>query len=144
MHVKRLERRADKDEVGRSVGLISFLVAAALVAFLWTKSAQDTGPTSPAAQQAEQQALQEASSINFQQAVPTVEAWFTEHDTYAGSSIAYSSPGDVGLELEFDRFLSSGDAKLVAIRLQKHGRRWSVVSPLPAVGCVSGSRVRER
>jgi len=87
MHVKRLERRADKDEVGRSVGLISFLVAAALVAFLWTKSAQDTGPTSPAAQQAEQQALQEASSINFQQAVPTVEAWFTEHDTYAGVSL---------------------------------------------------------
>jgi hypothetical protein len=73
--------------VGRSVGLISFLVAAAVVAFLWARSAQETGPTSPAAKQAEQQALQEASSINFQQAVPALEAWFVENGTYAGVTL---------------------------------------------------------
>ena len=73
--------------MGRSVGLISFLVAAAVVAFLWAKSAQETGPASPAAKQAEQQALQEASSINFQQAVPALEAWFAENGTYAGVTL---------------------------------------------------------
>jgi hypothetical protein len=73
--------------VGRSVGLISFLIAAAVVAFLWAKSAQETGPTSPAAKRAEQQALQEASSINFQQAVPAMEAWFAENGTYAGVTL---------------------------------------------------------
>ena len=73
--------------MGRSVGAISLLVAAALAAFLWTKSTQETGPASPAAKQAEQQALQEASSINFQQAVPTVEAWFAENGTYAGVTL---------------------------------------------------------
>lgn len=88
MNVKTVGTGADKDAVGRSAGLISFLVAAVLVAFLWMKSAQETGPSSPAAQRAEQQALQEASSINFQQAVPTVEAWFTEHGTYAGVSLS--------------------------------------------------------
>jgi hypothetical protein len=85
--IKALWRHADKDPVGRSIGLISFLLAAAIVAFLWAKSAQQNGPTSPAAQQAEQQALQEASSINFQQAVPTVEAWFAENGTYAGVTL---------------------------------------------------------
>ena len=73
--------------MGRSVGLISFLVAAAVVAFLWAKSAQETGPASPAAKQAEQQALQEASSINLQQAVPALEAWFAENGTYAGVTL---------------------------------------------------------
>jgi hypothetical protein len=66
---------------------MSFLVAAAVATFLWTKSAQETGPASPAAKQAEQQALQAASSINFQQAVPTVEAWFAENGTYAGVTL---------------------------------------------------------
>jgi hypothetical protein len=73
--------------VGRSVGLISFLIAAAVVAFLWAKSAQETGPASPAAEQAEKQVLQEASSINFQQALPTVEAWFAENGTYTGVAL---------------------------------------------------------
>jgi hypothetical protein len=73
--------------MAHSVGLISLLVAAAVVAFLWAKSAQETGPASPAAKRAEQQALLEASSINVQQAVPALEAWFAENGTYAGVTL---------------------------------------------------------
>jgi hypothetical protein len=73
--------------VGRSVGIVSLLLTLCLAGFLWSKSAQDAGPSSAAAKQEEQQALVEASSINFQQAVPAVEAWFAEHGTYAGATL---------------------------------------------------------
>jgi hypothetical protein len=61
------------------------LVALAVGGYLVLKAAQTSGPTSPAAQQAENAANEVNASINLQQATPVLEAWFNETGTYVGA-----------------------------------------------------------
>jgi hypothetical protein len=77
--------KADKGLVGRVFSYLFVLGALAIGGYLTLKAAQDTGPTSPSAQQAEDAAHQVSSSINLQQATPVLEAWFNETGTYVGA-----------------------------------------------------------
>lgn len=71
----------------RAFGLVSVLAAVVIVGYLWTTSAREQGPSSPAAVQAAEQAAQAAGLSNFQQATLTLETWFAEHGTYAGAAL---------------------------------------------------------
>jgi hypothetical protein len=65
----------------RSLSLVSLLVTLAVVAFLWTRSAQDSGLTPG---DAPSDAAKVAAAFNLQQAGPTLEAWRAQAGTYAG------------------------------------------------------------
>jgi hypothetical protein len=71
--------------MSRLLSYVFMLTALAVGGYLVLKAAQDTGPTSPQAQQAEDAANQVGASINLQQATPVMEAWFNQTGTYAGA-----------------------------------------------------------
>jgi hypothetical protein len=66
----------------RSFSLVSLLVTLAVVAFLWSRSAQNSGLASSSG--AQNDAARVAAAFNLQQAGPALEAWRAEHGTYAG------------------------------------------------------------
>jgi type II secretory pathway pseudopilin PulG len=70
-----------------AIGLVGLLVSLALVGALWTMNAQQSGPTSQAAQRAETQAQQATAGINFSQAALQLEAFHAESGTYVGASL---------------------------------------------------------
>jgi hypothetical protein len=71
--------------MARVFGYVFMLAALAIGGYLTMKAAQDTGPTTPQAQQAEDAANQVSASINLQQATPVLEAWFNSTGTYVGA-----------------------------------------------------------
>ena len=71
----------------RSVGLVLLLLSLAVGGYLFAQQAKTDGPTSTVAQQAEAQASVEASATSFNAALPTLQAWFEDHGTYAGASL---------------------------------------------------------
>jgi hypothetical protein len=73
----------------RSLSLVSLLVTLAVIAFLWSRSAQDSGLASSAG--APDDAAQVAAAFNLQQAGPALEAWRAEHGTYAGVALPPSN-----------------------------------------------------
>jgi hypothetical protein len=74
----------------RTLALVSLLAALAIGSYLYTQQAKTVGPTSDLAQRAETQASAEVGITSFRAAVPELEAWFTEHQTYEGATL---SPG---------------------------------------------------
>lgn len=72
----------------RTLGLVSMLVTLAVTGWLFTQQAKDVGPTSTTATQAEAQASAEVATANFQAAAPELQAWYAEHGTYAGATLA--------------------------------------------------------
>jgi hypothetical protein len=72
----------------RSLSLVSLLVTLAIVAFLWTRSAQDSGLTSG---DASSDAANAAAAFNLQQAGPALEAWRAQSGTYAGVALPPSN-----------------------------------------------------
>jgi hypothetical protein len=66
----------------RTFSLVSLLVSLPIVAFLWTRSAQDEGLTTSSG--APGDAAKVAAAFSLQQAVPALQAWFAETGTYAG------------------------------------------------------------
>lgn len=72
----------------RSLGLVSLLCALAIGAYLFTTQMQQNGPTSETAKRAEADATAAASTANFQAAAPALQAWYAEHATYAGATLA--------------------------------------------------------
>ena len=66
----------------RTFSLVSLLVTLAFIAFLWSRSAQDSGLGSSSG--APDDAAKVAAAFNLQQAGPALEAWRAEHGTYAG------------------------------------------------------------
>ena len=94
---------ADTCSVGRAFSYIFVLCTLAVGGYLTLKAAQNTGPTSPAAQQAEDSANQVSAAINLQQATPVLEAWFNQTGTYAGAQAQL--PPSFGVRLvRADRF----------------------------------------
>jgi hypothetical protein len=75
---------ADTDCV-RNLSLVSLLVTLAVVAFLWTRSAQDSGLTSSS--NAPDDAAKVTAAFSLQQTVPALQAWFAQAGTYAGATL---------------------------------------------------------
>jgi len=71
----------------RSLSLVSVLIAFAIGAYLWTQNAAETGPTSPTAKRAEEQAASGVAATNFQAVVPILEQQRAETGSYAGAVI---------------------------------------------------------
>lgn len=76
--------------MGRLFTYVFMLSALAAGGYFVVKAAQDTGPTSPQAQQAQDSADQVSASINLQQATPAMEAWFNQTGTYYGAQVPAS------------------------------------------------------
>jgi hypothetical protein len=68
----------------RSLSLVSLLITLVVVAFLWTRSAQDTGLASS---NAPSDAAKVAAAFSLQQAAPALEAWRSTTGTYAGVTL---------------------------------------------------------
>jgi hypothetical protein len=71
----------------RSLSFVSLLITLVVVAFLWTRSAQETGL---APSDAPSDAAKVAAAFSLQQAAPAVEAWRSTTGTYAGASLPAS------------------------------------------------------
>jgi len=71
----------------RSLGIVSMLVALVIGGYLFVASSKTDGPTSTVAAHAETQATGEAAGVDFEAAIPAVEAYASEHGTYAGASL---------------------------------------------------------
>jgi hypothetical protein len=66
----------------RTLSLVSLGVTLVVVAFMWTRSTQDTVQ---ATSRAQDDAARVTAAFNLQQAMPALQAWFAEHGTYAGA-----------------------------------------------------------
>ena len=71
----------------RSLGMVVLVLSLGIGGYLFSQQAKSNGPTSTLAQQAETQASVDTAATNFAGAVPTLQAWFADHGTYAGASI---------------------------------------------------------
>jgi hypothetical protein len=69
----------------RSMGMVLLVLTLAIGGYLFAQQAKTNGPTSQVAQQAEAQATAAASATSFAAALPTLQAWFADHGTYAGA-----------------------------------------------------------
>jgi hypothetical protein len=67
------------------MGMVLLVLTLAIGGYLFAQQAKTNGPTSQAAQQAEAQATAAASATSFDAALPTLQAWFADHGTYAGA-----------------------------------------------------------
>ena len=74
----------------RVLGIPALLITLFLGAYLSMQDLQSNGPTSPAGQQAIAQAQSATAGLNFNQAVPGLQAYFDQNQTYVGATL---SPG---------------------------------------------------
>jgi hypothetical protein len=75
----------------RYIGIPSLLITLLVVAYLTTQDMKSNGPTSPAGQQAIQQAQSATAGLNFNQAVPGLQAYFDQNHTYVGATLPLGS-----------------------------------------------------
>jgi hypothetical protein len=71
----------------RSLGMVLLVLTLAIGGYLFAQQAKTNGPTSQATQQEEAQAAAAASGTSFDAAVPTLQAWYADHGTYAGAAL---------------------------------------------------------
>ena len=71
----------------RSLGLVLLVLTLAVGGYLFAQQAKTEGPTSAVAQRAEAQAADAAAGTSFAAALPTLQAWYAEHETYAGVAL---------------------------------------------------------
>ena len=71
----------------RSLGLVLLVLTLAVGGYLFAQQSKTEGPTSAAAQRAETEAVAAASGTSFAAALPTLQAWYAEHGTYAGVTL---------------------------------------------------------
>jgi len=76
--------------MSRSFGLISIVVALAVVGILWALTMQHSGPTSGTAKSAESKASAAVSAMNFTAAASQLELYHSEKATYVGASVRRS------------------------------------------------------
>jgi hypothetical protein len=70
--------------MGRAFGLIATVCSLAIVALLMALSMGHNGPTAKSTKRAESEATAVAGSLNFTGAATELEAYKSEHATYAG------------------------------------------------------------
>lgn len=71
----------------RVIGLPALLIAVFVGIYLSAKDMQSNGPTSPSAQQAITQAQSATAGVAFSQALPAMQAFFDQYQTYAGATL---------------------------------------------------------
>ncbi len=69
----------------RSLGLVLLVLSLAVGGYLFAQQARTNGPSSQVARQAESQATAAAAATSFDAALPTLQAWYADHGTYAGA-----------------------------------------------------------
>lgn len=74
----------------RALAMLSLVAALAIGGYVFTKSAEQVGPTSGLAEQAQADATAGVAGTNFTAAAPELQAWLAEHGTYEGATL---SPG---------------------------------------------------
>jgi hypothetical protein len=72
------------------LGVVSLLAALALGGLLWAMNANQSGPSSAAAQHVETQAQQVAATANFGQAAIQLQTFYAENGTYVGAVLPAS------------------------------------------------------
>ncbi|TMK71390.1 MAG: hypothetical protein E6G50_05580 [Actinobacteria bacterium] len=72
------------------LGVVSLLVALALGGLLWAMNANQSGPSSAAAQRVETQAQQVSATANFGQAAIQLQTFYAENGTYVGAVLPAS------------------------------------------------------
>jgi hypothetical protein len=75
----------------RLFGLVVVLAALVVAGYLYATQVGSQGPTAPAVTQVVTHAQSVAASANFQGVAAALQAWFTEHGTYAGSPLPVGS-----------------------------------------------------
>ncbi len=75
----------------RVIGLPALLIALLIGAYLSVKDMQSEGPTSPTGQQEIAQAQSATAGLNFNQAVPGLQAYFDANHTYVGATLPLGS-----------------------------------------------------
>ena len=67
--------------------MVLLVLTLAIGGYLFAQQSKTDGPTSQAAQRAEAEATAAASATSFEAALPTLQAWFADHGTYAGAAL---------------------------------------------------------
>ena len=75
----------------RVVGIPAILITLLIGAYLSMKSMESNGPTSPTGQQEIAQAHSATAGLNFNQAVPGLQAYYDENHTYVGATLPLGS-----------------------------------------------------
>ena len=73
--------------MGRAVTLVGSVCSLAVAALLMAMNMQHNGPTSPAVQQAEQEAKAAVSGMNFTAAATELETYRAENGSYVGATL---------------------------------------------------------
>jgi hypothetical protein len=68
--------------------MVLLVVTLAVGGYLFAQQSKTEGPTSQAAQQEEAHATAAASATSFDAALPTLQASYADHGTYAGAALA--------------------------------------------------------
>jgi hypothetical protein len=75
----------------RVLGIPAILITLFVGAYLSVQNMQKNGPTSPAGQQQIAQAQSATAGLNFNQAVPGLQAYFDQNQTYVGATVPSGS-----------------------------------------------------
>ncbi len=73
--------------MSRGFGLVVVICSLAIVAALMALNAQQNGPTSKSVKKAEAEATAAVGSLNFTGAATELEAYHSEHASYAGAAL---------------------------------------------------------
>jgi hypothetical protein len=71
----------------RVLGIPAVLITLFVGAYLSTQEMKSNGPTSPSGQQEIAQAQSATAGVNFNQAVPALQAYFDQNHTYVGATL---------------------------------------------------------
>ena len=75
----------------RVIGIPAILLTLFVGAYLSRQDMRSNGPTSQSGQQEIAQAQSAAAGVDFNQAVPALQAYFDENQTYAGATLPAGS-----------------------------------------------------
>ena len=67
--------------------MILIVLTLAVGGYLFAQQSKTNGPMSQATQQEEAQASAAAAGTSFDAALPTLQAWYADHGTYAGAAL---------------------------------------------------------
>jgi hypothetical protein len=75
----------------RVLGIPAVLITLLVVAYLSMQSMRSNGPTSASGRQEIAQAQSGTAGVNFSQAVPALQSYFDQNQTYAGATLPAGS-----------------------------------------------------
>jgi hypothetical protein len=93
----------------RYLGIPTLLISVFVGLYLMSQDAKQEGPTSAAGQQEITQAQSATAGLNFNQAVPALQAYFDEHQTYVGAALPPGSQVVLAVASSASYCLQSGN-----------------------------------